>query len=52
MVFVSPARHTTEVASLLFGEYPADALTRVQDHPTSAIDELLPGAWTAARDDE
>jgi transposase len=32
-------------------EYLADALTRVQDQPTSAIDELLPGAWAAARDD-
>jgi hypothetical protein len=32
-------------------EYLADALARVQDHPTSAIDELLPGAWAAARDD-
>ncbi len=32
-------------------EYLADALTRVQDHPISAIDELLPGAWAAARDD-
>jgi transposase len=33
-------------------EYLADVLTRVQDHPTSAIDELLPGAWAAARDDQ
>jgi transposase len=33
-------------------EYLADVLTRVQDHPTSALDELLPGAWAAARDDE
>lgn len=33
-------------------EYLADVLTRVQDHPTSAIDELLPGAWATARDDE
>jgi hypothetical protein len=23
--------------------------TRVEDHPTSAIDELLPGAWAATR---
>jgi transposase len=33
-------------------EYLADVLTRVQDHPTNAIDELLPGAWAAARNDE
>jgi transposase len=32
-------------------EYLSDVLTRVQDHPTSAIDELLPGAWAAARDE-
>jgi hypothetical protein len=23
----------------------------VQDHPTKAVDELLPGAWAAARDE-
>jgi transposase len=33
-------------------EYLVDALTRVQDHPASAIDELLPGAWAADRDEE
>jgi transposase len=33
-------------------EYLADVLARVQDHPASGIDELLPGAWIAARDDE
>ena len=33
-------------------EYLTDVLARVQDHPTSAIDELLPGAWAAARDDD
>ena len=32
-------------------EYLTDVLARVQDHPTSAIDELLPGAWAAGRDD-
>lgn len=32
-------------------DYLADVLARVQDQPTSAIDELLPGAWAAARDD-
>jgi transposase len=32
-------------------EYLSDVLTRVQDHPTSAIDALLPGAWAAARDE-
>lgn len=30
-------------------EYLADVLTRVQDHPTSAVDELLPGPWAASR---
>jgi transposase len=29
-------------------DYLADVLTRVQDHPARAIDELLPGAWAAA----
>ena len=33
-------------------DYLGDVLTRVQDHPMRAIDELLPGAWAAARDDE
>jgi transposase len=28
-------------------DYLVDVLARVQDHPASAIDELLPGAWTA-----
>lgn len=32
-------------------EYLADVLARVQDHPTATIDELLPGAWAAARGD-
>jgi len=32
-------------------EYLADVLGRVQDQPITAIDELLPGAWAAARDD-
>jgi transposase len=31
-------------------EYLADVLARVQGQPTSAIDELLPGAWAGARD--
>jgi hypothetical protein len=30
----------------------ADVLARVQDHPARKLDELLPGAWAAARDDE
>jgi transposase len=30
-------------------DYLADVLTRVQDHQASAIDELLPAAWAAAR---
>ena len=32
-------------------DYLTDILARVQDHPTSAIDELLPGPWAAVRDD-
>jgi hypothetical protein len=32
-------------------EYLADVLARVQDHPSSAIDELLPDPWAAARDE-
>ncbi len=32
-------------------DYLADVLARVQDHPKSAVDELLPGAWAAARDE-
>lgn len=30
-------------------DYLADVLARVQDHPASALDELLPGAWAASR---
>jgi transposase len=40
---------TCETRRLNPFEYLADVLSRVQDHPTSAIDELLPGAWAAAR---
>ncbi len=29
--------------------YLADVLARVQDHPATRIDELLPGAWLAAQ---
>ncbi len=29
-------------------DYLVDVLRRVQDHPASAIDELLPGPWAAA----
>jgi transposase len=29
-------------------DYLADVLMRVQDHPASAVDQLLPGAWAAA----
>jgi transposase len=32
-------------------EYLADVLARVQDHPITAIDDLLPGAWAAAHED-
>jgi transposase len=28
--------------------YLADVLERVQDHPASKLDALLPGAWMAA----
>jgi len=30
-------------------EYLVDVLPRVQDHPASRLDELLPGAWAAGR---
>ncbi len=30
-------------------DYLADVLLRVQDHPQSRIDELLPPAWNQAR---
>lgn len=32
-------------------DYLVDVLTRVQDHPTTALDELLPGPWATSRDD-
>jgi transposase len=32
-------------------EYLVDVLTRVQDHPSDALDELLPGPWAAAHDE-
>jgi len=32
-------------------DYLVDVLTRVQDHPTNAIDELLPGPWAALREE-
>ena len=31
--------------------YLVDALTRVQEHPAGAIDELLPAAWSAAQNE-
>jgi len=31
-------------------EYLADVLPRVQDQPSNAVDELLPGPWAAGRD--
>jgi transposase len=43
---------TSEARAVNPFEYLADALARVQDHPTNAIDELLPGAWAAARNGE
>jgi hypothetical protein len=33
-------------------DYLTDILARVQDHPTSAIDDLLPGPWAAVRGDD
>ena len=42
---------TCEARAINPFEYFADVLARVQDHPASDIDELLPGAWIAARDD-
>jgi hypothetical protein len=33
-------------------EYLADVLARARDRPARNVDELLPGAWIAARDDE
>ena len=32
-------------------EYLTDVLARVQDHPASDIDALLPGPWALQRDD-
>jgi transposase len=42
---------TCEARGIKPFEYLADVLVRVQDHPARDIDELLPGAWIAARDD-
>ena len=42
---------TCEAGRLNPSEYLADVLARVQAHANSAIDELLPGAWAAARDE-
>ena len=41
---------TCEARAINPFEYLADVIARVQDHSTAAIDELLPGAWAAARD--
>lgn len=30
-------------------DYFTDVLGRVGDHPSSRLDELLPGAWAAAQ---
>jgi len=40
---------TCEVRRINPFAYLADVLTRVQDHPAKKIDDLLPGAWAAAR---
>jgi hypothetical protein len=42
---------TCEARAMNPFDYLADVLARVQDDPTSAIDELLPSAWAAARAD-
>jgi transposase len=42
---------TCEARAINPFDYLADVLARVQDHPTAAIDELLPGAWAAAHDE-
>jgi IS66 C-terminal element len=41
-------RVPTEARRINPFDYLVDVLARVQDHPASAIDELLPGAWAAA----
>ena len=38
---------TCETRGIIPFDYLVDVLARVQDHPASAIDELLPGAWAA-----
>lgn len=40
---------TCEARSINPFAYLADVLARVQDHPASRLDELLPGAWLAAQ---
>ena len=40
---------TSEVNGVNPVEYPADVLLRVQTHPASRIDELLPHNWTSVR---
>ena len=40
---------TCEVRGINPFEYLVDVLPRVQDHPASRLDELLPGAWAAAQ---
>ncbi len=39
---------TCEVRGINPFEYLVDVLPRIQDHPASRLDELLPGAWAAA----
>ena len=40
---------TCEARAINPFDYLVDVLARVQDHPAKALDELLPGAWAAAR---
>lgn len=42
---------TCEARAINPFDYLSDVLARVQDHPANAVDELLPGAWAAARTD-
>ncbi len=43
---------TCEARGINSFEYLTEVLTRVQDHPASDIDALLPAAWIDARNDD
>jgi transposase len=42
---------TCEARAINPFQYLVGALTRVQDYPSKAMDELVPAAWAAARDE-